>query len=223
MKDSEKTDSVVDVDMVAAITKSDKVASGAKVRCSFEMNDYRFMSAETHEDLEKVWRLKYQTYCVELGVEPENHSGFLKEEHDEYATHFLAIDTENRAVGTIRFVPNNPKGFPMETDFPLSEYMKAKGITKAVEGGRIIISKEAMTEDRSKIAFGLFRCIIEYCSETGINDIFTITHLKIAQRYLMPGFEQIGEPFEYEPPLSGVLWVPMHCDIRISYWSQLTR
>lgn len=188
------------------------------MRHFLEMNNYRFMSAETHEDLEKVWRLKYQAYCVELGVEPKKDSGLLKEEHDEYATHFLAIDTENRPVGTMRVVHNNPKGFPMETDFPLSEYMKAKGITKAVEGGKFIISKEVMPEDRSKIAFGLFMCLIEYCSETGINDVFTVTQPKIVQKYQMPGFEQIGEPFEYEPPLSGALWVPMHCDIQKTYW-----
>jgi N-acyl-L-homoserine lactone synthetase len=207
--------------MPADSVNSDLIATAVKPRYYFENGGYRFLSAEAMEDLEKVWGLLYQTYCIELGVEPEDPSGFLRDVYDEYATHFLAIDENNRPVGTMRVVPNNPKGFPMDSDFPLTEYMKVNGISRGVEGGRFVIHKDIKREDRSTVAFNLFKCLSDYCTETGVYDIFTTTMLKIVQKYNMPGFKQIGEPFRYPEPLSSTLWVPMHCDIRIAYKNYL--
>jgi SAM-dependent methyltransferase len=197
------------------------IASALKPRYYFEMNGCRFLNAESREDLEKVWGLLYEVYSLELGVEPADQSGFLRDIYDEYATHFLAVDENNRPVGTMRVVPNNPKGFPMDSDFPLTEYIKVNGISRGVEGGRFVIHKDVKREARSTVAFGLFKCLSDYCTDTGVCDIFTTTMLKIVQKYEMPGFKQIGEPFRYPEPLSGTLWVPMHCDIRIAYKNYL--
>ena len=57
---------------------SELIATALKPRYYFESSGYRFVSAETREDLEKVFRLRYQVYCVELGVEPKNASGLAK-------------------------------------------------------------------------------------------------------------------------------------------------
>ena len=197
------------------------IATALKPRYFFVENGYTFLVAETREDLEKVWGLLYQVYCMELGVESEDPSGFLKDVYDEYSTHFLAVDEDNRAVGTIRVVAENPKGFPMNADFPVTEYMRANGISNGVEGGRFVIHKDVARGARSTIAFGLFKCLVDYCKETGVNDIFTTTMLEIVQKYNMPGFKQIGEPFRYPEPLSRVLWVPMHCDLRMAYENYL--
>ena len=193
------------------------LATVVKPRYYFETGGYRFLSAETREDLEKAWGLRYQVYCVELGVEPENHSGLLEDVYDEYATQFLALGNDGRPVGILRAIPNNPRGFPMDSDFPLTEYIRANGISRAVEGGKFVIHRDVVPEARAIIGFGLFKGLVDYCRETGVNDVFTTTQFKIVQRYKMPGFEQIGEPFEYPGPLSGVLWVPMHCDLREAY------
>jgi N-acyl-L-homoserine lactone synthetase len=193
---------------------SELIATALKPRHCFEANGYRFISAETREDLEKLFRLRYQVYCVELGVEPENDSGLQEDEYDEYAAHFLALDENNRPVGTLRAVPNNPKGFPMDSDFLLIEYMKANGILKAVDVGRFAIHRDVPREGRAVIALGLFKCLGEFCEKNEINDLFATTQLKLAKRYEVNGFRQIGEPFEYPEALSGVLWIPMHCDVR---------
>jgi ubiquinone/menaquinone biosynthesis C-methylase UbiE/N-acyl-L-homoserine lactone synthetase len=193
------------------------LATAVKPRYYFETGGYRFLSAETRGDLDDVWRLRYQVYCVELVVEPENHSGHLEDVYDEYATQFLALDNDGRPVGILRAIPDNPRGFPMDSDFPLIEYMKANGISRAVEGGKFVVHRDVVPEARATVGFGLFKGLIDYCRETGVNDIFVTTQSKIAQRYKTTGFEQIGEPFESQGPLSGVLWVPMRCDIRKVY------
>jgi N-acyl-L-homoserine lactone synthetase len=193
------------------------IASALKPRYYFEMNGCRFLNAESREDLEKVFRLRYQVYCVELGVEPENDSGLQRDVYDEYAVHFLALDENDKPVGTLRAVPNNPLGFPMEADFPLKDYMGANGILRAVEGSRFAIAKVLPTETRAVVGFGLIKGLIDYCREAGINDIFNTTQLKVLKRFEVTGFRPIGKPFEYPEPLSGVLWVPMHCDIQEVY------
>jgi len=200
---------------------SDLLTTAVKPRCCFEMNGYRFLNAESREDLEKVWRLRYQVYCVELGFEPKNGSGLERDIYDEYALNLLAVNQNDRAVGTMRFVYNNPKGFPMDSDFPLTDYMKTHGIPRALEGGRFVIVKDIGRDDHFNVAFGLFKCLYDYCSRTGIYDIFTVTHPKILKKYSIPGVKAIGEPFRYSKPLTGGLWVPVHCNIWEAYQNYL--
>jgi ubiquinone/menaquinone biosynthesis C-methylase UbiE/N-acyl-L-homoserine lactone synthetase len=200
---------------------SDLLTTAVKPRHCFDMNGYRFLSADSPEDLEKVLRLRYQVYCAELGLLPKNQGGLERDMYDEYSMHFLAVDEMGRAVGTMRFVHNNPKGFPMDSDFPLTDYMKTHGISRALEGGRFVICKDLSRDARITVAFGLFKCLYDYCDETGIYDIFTVTHPKILQKYSLPGVRPIGEPFRYSKPLTGGLWVPVHCNIREAYQSYL--
>ncbi|MDG7041753.1 MAG: GNAT family N-acetyltransferase [Nitrososphaerota archaeon] len=192
---------------------SEVIATALKPSYYYKASGYRFISAETQEDLDKVFRLRYQVYCVELGVESDNASGLQRDACDEYAVHFLALDENGEPVGTLRAIPDNPSGFPMESDFPLTAYMSEKGIDRAVEGGRFAIKKALLPEARAIVGFGLMKGLIDYCREAGINDLFTTTQVKIAKRFAVTGFRQIGEPFEYAGTWAGVLWVPMHCDI----------
>ncbi|MFC1848287.1 GNAT family N-acyltransferase [Chloroflexota bacterium] len=198
-------------------TGSHLLVSAVKPRYYFEMNRFKFMSADTKDDLAKVSKLKYQAYCIELGVEPENDSGLLQDVYDEHSLQLLALDEKSRPVGTMRVVPNNPKGFPMERDFALNEYMNASNISKAVEVTRFVIPSEIEVDDRTTISFGLFTCLYAFCVETKTNDMFATTQPKIAKKYNFAGFKQIGEAFQYMKPVPGVLWVPMHCNIRETY------
>jgi len=200
---------------------SDLLATAVKPKHCFQTNGYRFLSAESREDLEKVWRLRYQVYCVELGFEPTNKSGLERDIYDEYAIKLLAVDENDRALGSIRFVYNSPRGFPMDADFSVTDYLKANGISKALEVGRFVIHKDVDRDARMMVAFGLFKCLYDYCCETGINDVFAVTHPKALKKYRMPGVKAIGEPFRYSKPLTGGLWVPVHCNIREAYKNYL--
>jgi ubiquinone/menaquinone biosynthesis C-methylase UbiE/N-acyl-L-homoserine lactone synthetase len=193
---------------------SDLLATAVKPRHCFEMNGYRFLSAETREDLEKVWRLRYQVYCIELGDVPENQSGLERDKYDDYAISFLAVDENDGAVGTIRLVHNNPKGFPMDSDFPLTDYMKTHGVSRALEIGRFAIKKSVSRDAHISAALGLFKCLYDYCYETRTYDVFAVTNPKTMEKYGMPGVNVIGEPFRYSKPLTGGLWVPVHANIR---------
>ncbi len=193
---------------------SDLLTTSVKPRHCFQMSGYTFLSAESREDLEKVLRLRYQVYCAELGLLPENQSGLERDKYDDYAISFLAVDENDRAVGTIRLVHNNPQGLPMDSDFPLTDYMKTHGISRALEIGRFAIDKSVSRDAHITIALGLFTCLYDYCCETGTYDIFAVTNPKTMEKYAMAGVNVIGEPFRYSKPLTGGLWVPVHANIR---------
>jgi N-acyl-L-homoserine lactone synthetase len=196
---------------------ADSVVTAVKARHYLEVGGYRFMSAETAEDLDRVWRLRYEVYCEELRVEPDNRSGIMRDEFDDYSTQLLAVDGSNQTVGILRVVADGPKGLPIEADYPLREYMEAHGISKAAEGGRFAIGTGVAREDRGMVAFGLFKLLVDCCRRSGTNDLFHTTHLGIFGKYEMPGFTQIGESFEYPGALAGVQWVPVHCDLDRAY------
>ena len=200
---------------------SDLLATALKPRHCFEMNGYRFLSAESREDLEKVWRLRYQVYCAELGLLAKNQSGLERDKYDDHAVNLLAEDENKGAIGTIRLVHNNPIGLPMDSDFPLMDYMKTHGISRALEIGRFVIHKDVGRDSRSTVAFGLFKCLYDYCCETRIYDIFAVTRASYLKKYKMPGVNVIGEAFRYSKPLTGGLWVPVHCNIREAYENYL--
>jgi SAM-dependent methyltransferase len=200
---------------------SDLLATAVKPRYFFQTNGYRFLSSDSREDVEKVLRLRYQVYCTELGYLPKNQSGRETDIYDEYAVNLLAVDENDKAVGTIRFVHNNRKGFPMDSDFPLTDYMKAHRISKALEIGRFVIHKDVGRDSRSTVAFGLFKCLYDYCCETGAYDIFAVTRASNLKKYRMPGVNVIGETFSYSKALTGGSWVPVHCNIREAYENYL--
>jgi len=200
---------------------SDLLATAVKPRHCFQMGGYTFFSAESREDLEKVLRLRYQVYCAELGLLAKNRSGLERDIYDDHAINLLAEDKNKGAVGTIRLVHNNPIGLPMDSDFPLTDYMKTHGISRALEIGRFVIHKDVGRDSRGTVAFGLFKCLYDYCCETGIYNIFAVTQPKLIQKYSFPGVRPIGEPFRYSKSLSGGLWVPVHCNIREAYQTYL--
>jgi hypothetical protein len=109
----------------------------------------------------------------------------------------------------------------MDSDFPLTDYMKTHGISRALEIGRFVIHKDVSRDSRNTVAFGLFKCLYDYCCETGIYDIFAVTRGEYLKKYRMPGVDVIGRPFRYSKPLSGGLWVPVHCNIREAYQNYL--
>jgi len=202
---------------------SDLLATAMKPRHCFQMSGYRFLGAESREDLEKVLRLRYQVYCAELGLLPKNQSGLERDMYDDHAINLLAEDENKGAMGTIRLVHNSPIGLPMDSDFPLTDYMKTHGISRALEVGRFVIHKDVRRDSRSTVAFGLFKCLYDYCCETGIYDIFAVTRAKYLKKYRIAGVNVIGEPFRYSKALSGGLWVPVHCNIREAYQNYLRR
>jgi ubiquinone/menaquinone biosynthesis C-methylase UbiE/N-acyl-L-homoserine lactone synthetase len=200
----------------------DLLAKAVKPRHCLEMNGYRFLSVDARDDLDKARRLRYEVYCLELGFWPKNRSQLERDEYDDYAISFLAVDENDSAVGTVRCVHNSSVGFPMDKDFPLTDYMKKHGISKALEIGRYTIPKNIGRDARITIVSGLFKCLYDYCYATQTYDLFAITNPKIIENYRMLGVDIIGKPFRHSNPLIGGLWVPLHVNALQAYQNYLS-
>ena len=88
------------------------------------------------------------------------------------------------------------------------------GISRALEIGRFTISRSVSREAHITLAFGLFKCLYDYCCETRTYDVFAVTNPETMKKYGMAGVNIIGAPFRYSKPLTGGLWVPVHANIR---------
>jgi len=67
--------------------------------------------------LQQVFALRYEVYCLECGFLPAEQfqNGLESDEYDAAATHFVARNLENEAVGTLRVVqPTTSQSFPFE-------------------------------------------------------------------------------------------------------------
>jgi N-acyl amino acid synthase of PEP-CTERM/exosortase system len=156
--------------------------------------DFTFRKAGG-EDLEDIYRLRYQVYCNECGFLSEDDfpDQTERDKFDDYSRHFLAEDL-NGLVGTVRLVKDNPNGFPMDAhckkviDCNISDIDKKK----IVEVSRLVISKRYRrrrddglyytrdygdtidfkptdTIKRIKpMAFGLYREVYQYCKRNDI-------------------------------------------------------
>ena len=77
---------------------------------------FTFRRVETEHELEEVFKLRYQVYCLECDFEsPEDHPGGLEsDEFDKHSVHFIAIDSQDNIVGTVRLIRDSEIGFPIE-------------------------------------------------------------------------------------------------------------
>ncbi len=104
---------------------------------------FTFRRVETESELQEVFRLRYQVYCTECGFEsPQDHpDGLETDEYDAYSTHFIAIDSDKRIVGSVRLIKNSELGFPIEKYCNPSFDTTRLPKDRVVEISRLAISK----------------------------------------------------------------------------------
>ncbi len=75
-----------------------------------------FRQISRPEDLEKVFRLRYQVFVVEqaLGRAEDHPRGIAHDRFDAVAQHFLCETPEGLPIGTLRLILPSPLGFPVE-------------------------------------------------------------------------------------------------------------
>lgn len=120
---------------------------------------FNVTQAETEEQREQAYRLRYQVYCEEKSFEDPaaNPNGMEKDEYDNLAKHSLLIHRETGTlVGTVRTIfPNlyNPfNSFPLQKahDHPLLK--DEDFILSSVELSRFCISKSI----RKRVGDGMY-------------------------------------------------------------------
>jgi putative hemolysin len=124
--------------------------------------------AETAEELEQVFRLRYQTFVEEGKLASlENEERMEMDEYDPFCDHLIVVDTDRgKVVGTYRMLPGEKaiqcNGFYSETEFDLASFAAYKAAT--LEVGRSCIDRDYRTGQVIQL---LWAGIADYIKESG--------------------------------------------------------
>src|SRR5262245_47828087 len=128
-------------------TAFDERAPGQNVLRVPETGSYRVRFAETREDRESAFRLRFLVFNLELGEGPESayQDGYERDEFDEVCDHLLVEHIASREiVGTYRLqtgtVAASNLGYYSAREFDFAPYEHLRG--KLVELGRACIHRD---------------------------------------------------------------------------------
>lgn len=86
----------------------------------------RIVRVTQPSDLEALYRFRHEIYVAQMGWYPPDPSGRLMDDFDDIAHNFAALDNDGCVVGSVRVVPDNPIGLPLERYAPLNGYRAGK-------------------------------------------------------------------------------------------------
>lgn len=166
------------------------------------------VSAVTPALLERIFRLRYDVYCVANEFENPAHqiAGFEQDKYDQYAVHSLLMDVESGAdLGSVRLIlPNNDVSLPALSVspamaeaagalFPLATTAEASRFLRAIEtplGGQRQSARETLA---------LMAAIVRMSAAHGMTHVLalvTAPMLRLLNRFAL-AFKPIGEPVNF--------------------------
>ncbi|MDH4101411.1 MAG: GNAT family N-acetyltransferase [Nitrospirota bacterium] len=162
--------------------------------------------ATSAEDLDSVYKLRYQVYCVERGFEKKEDYPWRREsdKYDPYSIHLLTT-IGSIPVGTVRFIrPGNPWQFPIEEHCGISMGAISGGDRRVGEISRLAVSLEAIKGNPSKgdaITYALIRRLFHTVSmhEPDVRYVFAAMSGGLQRRLRQCGadFMRAGAPVNY--------------------------
>lgn len=164
--------------------------------------------AATPALLERVYRLRYEVYCLATGFENPAHqiAGFEQDKYDEHAQHSLLIERSTGAdLGSVRLIlPNDEVSLPAcaisqaardaaDDLFPMATTAEASRFLRAPE------SPERGTRHPAFETLALMAAIVKMSSEHKITHTLALVTgpmLRLLNRFGL-AFRPIGEPVEF--------------------------
>lgn len=153
-----------------------------------------FKVAQTKSEMTAIYKLRYDVYCLEKNfLDPNDYPGRMEHDiWDKHAVHFIAKCGSDIA-GTVRLIKDSPQGFPIEKHFDIQ---RPEGHAKVfAEGSRYIVNQD-YRHSIYQTANGLNRCIINYCKNNDITDLFIVLDERLYTAYTRIGLllKKLGEP-----------------------------
>ncbi len=141
-----------------------------------EFKNLELRVAETDEEKEECYRLRYEVFAQHGFIDPEEYPDkCVKDEYDPISTIFYAAKYENgkrEIIGTIRVTPPNERGFQIEGLFEVSEW-------KLRYGSDLWESSKVVVRNRGREGFGallgLAGAVYRFLKENGLRAIVYMT------------------------------------------------
>lgn len=155
-----------------------------------------FRRTEDQEELEAIYRLRYEVYCVEKSFLPAENfpDGTEKDELDEHSVHFVAYEDNchKELMGYFRLILPNHHGFPVESHFELLEPIANHDTS--VELSRLVVEPSARSIGHH-ILMGLSKQVYLYNREYRVSNCYAVLEnplLRMVQRLGLP-FQAVGK------------------------------
>lgn len=166
------------------------------------------------QDLEEVFRLRYQVYGIERGfLKVEDYpEGLERDEYDDHSIHFLTRNAKGNPIATARLVLYSPIGFPIEKEYDMSQAFVGIDRRGVVEFSRFALSKNIRDIEKetaavpasekfgySEIALQLIVALVREGRIRGITYCCAAVEraLWLVMRHSGMGMRQVGPPKEY--------------------------
>ncbi|HLC38941.1 MAG TPA: GNAT family N-acyltransferase [Patescibacteria group bacterium] len=177
-----------------------------------------FRQANGRDELMKVFKLRYQVYCLEKCFLPSSDypEGVEVDEFDTASVHFVAMHTVDgqELVGTMRLILDSDNGFPVEKHFRLTKPITNRQTT--IELSRLIVAPSARII-AIPILMGLAREIYWYCNDHQIEDCYAVLEeplLKMLKRIRFP-FHVAGKEQWYMGGLTRPAYLSVSETVRV--------
>ncbi|MDI5892531.1 PEP-CTERM/exosortase system-associated acyltransferase [Halomonas rhizosphaerae] len=135
---------------------------------------FRFRLATSDEEKRKVYRLRYEVYCDELGYEEPSDAceGLEYDEYDERSLHFLIEHRRSgRTAGCLRLVLPSSEDDCHDTRLPLQSYAD-QSLTHAVLHPALLDKDEICEVSRLAIALPFRRRSVKAELEASVKSTF---------------------------------------------------
>ncbi len=173
-----------------------------------------YYRANTTMDFEKVFKLRYQVYVIERGMEKsEDHPNERETDiFDKNSVHFICEKNDGTPIGTSRIILPSPIGYPIQRHFTIS----INNGENTAEISRLAVSKfyrhenngvhpinhsthtDQQTEHRDP-SIGLLKEMFQFSKVYGIEYVYTAMEEKLLRllRHFGFRFQQIGQYKDY--------------------------
>jgi N-acyl amino acid synthase of PEP-CTERM/exosortase system len=174
---------------------------------------YQILIANTETLRRKVYRVRHQVFCSELGYDMQNVRGHEFDEYDAGSLHVLLRQRDNGApIGCFRLVmpqesdvwlPFDRYGVP-HVDERLFDWSRVNR-ARSVEVSRLALSPRARTcgaeggPSDPYMATAMFYAVTALVLKLGTEDLFMVIEPRLGRLISRYGFslDQISPPFEY--------------------------
>lgn len=153
---------------------------------------FDFLQAVSTDELDALFQLRYEVYCVEKQFLPSATYPTKREqdELDAHSVHFFARTKCNGSelAGCFRLILQNPSGFPCEEHFDLE--WKTPDPPRTVELSRLIVAP-SFRSNWQIVLMGLVKEVFIYTQEKEIHHCYAVL-----EKSLLTLLNRIGIHFE---------------------------
>jgi len=136
--------------------------------------------AKTPEELEQVFRLRYEVYRNKSYIDPDAYQQEkLTDKYDLFSASFLAL-RDGAPIGTVRLIKNSEMGFPTEKTFNILDFPVVFLRKEAAELSKLCLKKKFRG---GLISFALLKIALEYSKSEGITQWILFTTKRLAHYY----------------------------------------